>query len=56
MTLPISPGTSFRMVRILRDDVWKDDLVMQRMLEEVIRREAKADQFKRLRPRLARRA
>ena len=37
------------MVRILRDEVWKNDLVMQRMLEEVVRREAKADQF--IRPR-----
>ena len=49
VTLPVSPQTSFRMVRILRDEVWKNDLVMQRMLEEVVRREAKADQF--IRPR-----
>jgi hypothetical protein len=57
VTLPISPQTSFRMVRILREHIWPGDMVMLRMLEEVIRREAKADQFKRVRrPRLVREA
>ena len=46
VTLPVSPQTSFRMVRILRDEVWKNDLVMQAMLEEVVRREARADAFR----------